>query len=163
MLASNTLVSNRPRMVTIELLVDPEAEKRMRAACVTEADIQGAVAAATSIGDCDCGEVGVRVTDDSNIHAINREFLQHDYPTDVISFPYDLSPPKVDGELVVSIDTATAEAPNANWSVREELLLYVIHGTLHLVGFDDTDEAVRSQMRLAEKSALRLIGISLNE
>lgn len=150
-------------MLTIEILVDPESATSMQTAGVSREDIQQSVIAAASIGDCDTGEIGVRVTDDSSIHQINRDFLQHDYPTDVISFPYVLSVPQVEGELVVSLDTASAEAPHAGWSVREELLLYVIHGTLHLVGFDDTNDKARVQMRSAEKSALRLVGIDLNE
>lgn len=150
-------------MLTIEILVDAETATPMQNEGITETDIRKAVLAAASVGNCDTGEIGVRVTDDPNIHQINFDFLQHDYPTDVISFPYLLSIPNVEGELVVSLDTAASEASEANWTVREELLLYVIHGTLHLVGLDDTNDEVRSQMRAAEKKAFRLIGIELNE
>lgn len=142
----------------IEILIDSDVEDPLRTIGVTEHEIRAAVMSAASIGDCYQCEVGVRVTGDATIHAINRQFLQHDYPTDVISFPYELSPPRVEGELVVSLETAIAGAADAKWSARAELLLYVIHGTLHLVGFDDTNDAARSQMRSAETSALRLIG-----
>lgn len=119
--------------------------------------IEAAVRAAASLGDClDC-RVGVRITNDEVIHQINREFLHHDYPTDVISFPYALAVPVVEGELIVSIDTAVVQAAEAGWSIAEELLLYVIHGTLHLVGYDDVDDSDRAAMRTAESKAMLLL------
>lgn len=118
------------------------------------AQIVGAVRAAAAIGGCHECQIGVRVAGDAAIHEINRRFLQHDYPTDVISFPYDFQPPFVEGELVVSIDTAAREAAEAGWSIAQELLLYVIHGTLHLVGYDDVNEAQKIQMRAAEQRAM---------
>lgn len=120
--------------------------------------IEAAVRSAAAIGRCDDCQIGVRISDDVTIHEINLRFLQHDYPTDVISFPYQFSPPLVQGELIVSIDTAAREAIDAGWSIAEELLLYLIHGTLHLVGFDDTEESCRLQMREAERTAMRNIG-----
>jgi len=98
-----------------------------------------------------------------SIHPINREFLQHDYPTDVISFPYELEPPMVEGELVASFETAieNASEPSNPLSPREELLLYVVHGTLHIVGHDDQSPEPRAAMRRAEIAAMKLIGIEL--
>ncbi|TWU01952.1 rRNA maturation RNase YbeY [Neorhodopirellula pilleata] len=146
-------------MTNIETLIDSDAEDPFAAAGIRETDLQSAVIAAAQVGHCDRISVGVRVTMDAAIHQINRQFLQHDYPTDVISFPYDLVPPRVEGELVVSLETAIAQATVAGWSIREELLLYVVHGTLHLVGYDDTTEPLRSEMRLAERTGLASLGI----
>ncbi|MCM2369409.1 rRNA maturation RNase YbeY [Aporhodopirellula aestuarii] len=148
-------------MSEIEITIDARVREKVREHSTPEhplgiAEIESAVRRAASIGNCTDCRVGVRVTDDPTIHEINREFLQHDYPTDVISFPYELQPPVVEGELVVSIDTAASEAVDVGWSVAEELLLYVIHGTLHLVGFDDTDEETRKEMREAERKALQM-------
>lgn len=146
-------------MIHIEILIDADTEDPFHAAGIAENDIRDAVQAAARVGDCDDVHVGVRVTMDRAIHAVNRQFLQHDYPTDVISFPYDLSPPRVEGELVVSLETAMAQASDAGWSVKDEILLYIVHGTLHLVGFDDTADDVRVAMRQAERDALGSLGI----
>lgn len=146
-------------MANIEILIDPDAEEPFATAHIDETDLRSAVAAAAKVGDCDDITVGIRISMNAAIHQINRQFLQHDYPTDVISFPYDLAPPRVEGELVVSIETATVEAQAADWSTREELLLYVVHGTLHLVGYDDTASDVRAEMRQAEQAALASLGI----
>lgn len=145
---------------SIEILIDPDAEVPLRKTGITEDDVRAAVLAAARLGECDDVEVGVRVTMDAAIHAINRQFLQHDYPTDVISFPYELAPPTVEGELVVSVETGLTQAREAGWSAKEEVLLYVIHGTLHLVGFDDTAAEVRSAMRNAEHAVLRSLGMN---
>lgn len=148
---------------SIEVRVDEEIAASFRRVGLSVDRIREAVVAAASIGDCTLCEIGVRVTDDEQIHQINREFLQHDYPTDVISFPYELAPPKVEGELVVSLDTATACAPDEKLSIAEELLLYVVHGTLHIVGYDDTSDEPRQRMRAAEQAAMKLIGVAINK
>ncbi|MFG0289680.1 MAG: rRNA maturation RNase YbeY [Rhodopirellula sp. JB044] len=146
-------------MSDIEITIDAAVREKLQNHSTEEfplgvTAIANAVRSAASVGGCSDCRVGVRVTDDPTIHKINRDFLEHDYPTDVISFPYELQPPMVEGELVVSIDTAEVESVDAGWSVAEELLLYVMHGTLHLVGFDDTDDESRKEMRNAERRAM---------
>src|SRR5262245_25750843 len=79
---------------------------------------------------------------DEAIHALNRKFLQHDEPTDVITFPY--SSPRaasLEGDIAISTETAIRAAEERGHSVADELVLYVIHGVLHLCGFDDQDES----------------------
>lgn len=146
-------------MTNIEILIDSDAEEIFAASELRQSDLASAVVAAAKVGGCDQVTVGVRVTMDAAIRPINRQFLKHDYATDVISFPYNWVPPRVEGELVVSIETAVAQAATAGWSVREELLLYVVHGTLHLVGLDDTTDPSRSEMRRAENTALASLRI----
>ncbi|MEM6366076.1 MAG: rRNA maturation RNase YbeY, partial [Planctomycetota bacterium] len=96
---------------------------------------------------------------DATIHQINRQFLDHDYPTDVISFGYECDPPQVSGDVVVSVETAERQAESHGASVAEELLLYVVHGCLHLVGLDDKCDETRKAMRLAEVDVLNQIGV----
>lgn len=130
-----------------------------------EEKIRAAVTAALAEGGFTHGEISVAVVDDPTIHGINREFLEHDYPTDVISFPLndpDSEGGKVEGEIVVSTDTAAAEAHRlafAGWGVAEEFLLYVAHGALHLAGFDDHAEDDLREMRAAEVAVLAKVGI----
>ncbi len=88
--------------------------------------------------------------DDRTIHQLNRRYLDHDYPTDVLSFVLEEGPGTVEGEIIVSGDTAAASAPGYGWPAQDELLLYVIHGMLHLVGYDDKSPADAARMRQAE-------------
>jgi probable rRNA maturation factor len=155
--------------LTVDVLIDEEAEPDLAvwfgSLDLARAGIVAAATAAAAVEGCDRGLLGVRICDDATIHPINREFLQHDYPTDVISFPYELAPPVVEGELVASFETAieNASEPNHSLSPREELLLYVVHGTLHLVGHDDQSEEPRAAMRRAEVVAMKAIGIELRQ
>jgi probable rRNA maturation factor len=107
-----------------------------------------------------CGEIGVRISTDQEIRAINRRHLQHDYSTDVVSFPYSAVLPRVEGELIVSVETARRTATVIeDWSTAAELLLYVVHGVLHLCGMEDADECERQSMRVAEHKVLAACGI----
>ena len=81
--------------------------------------------------------ISVAVVDDATIAVLNRQFLRHEGPTDVLSFLLEQDEDGLEGEVVVSAETARRTAPRFGWSEGEELLLYVIHGTLHLAGYDD--------------------------
>ena len=105
--------------------------------------------------------VSIAVVDDPTIHALNIQYLQHDYPTDVLSFVLEQTEKRVEGELIVSADTAAREAADAGWPPHDELLLYVIHGTLHLVGYDDHVPADQARMVAAEAHYLQRLGIAL--
>src|SRR3990170_27030 len=92
--------------------------------------------------------ISLAVVDDATIHALNRQFLNHDWPTDVLSFVLEEREGHLNGEVVLSADTAAAAAvSDGGWMPAEEQLLYVIHGVLHLVGFDDQTEADARLMR----------------
>lgn len=106
----------------------------------------------------DEAQVGIAVVDDATIHELNVRYLKHDYPTDVLSFPLSADDEPLDGEVVVSLDTARREAEHFGWSTDDELLLYVIHGTLHLTGHDDTTPALAAVMREKESAALKHFG-----
>ena len=99
-------------------------------------------------------QVSLAVVDDATIHALNRRYLKHDYPTDVLSFVFDRQGDRLDGEVVVSAQTAAAAAGQYDWPPADELLLYVIHGMLHLVGYDDQTPEARSEMRRRERHYL---------
>ncbi|WDQ14788.1 rRNA maturation RNase YbeY [Rhodopirellula sp. P2] len=153
--------------LTADVLIDEEAEPDLSvwfgSLANARAQLAEAAIAAATVEGCDHGSIGVRICDDAAIHPINREFLQHDYPTDVISFPYELAPPRVEGELIASFETAIENAsdPSNPLSPREELLLYVVHGTLHIAGHDDQSPEPRAAMRRAEIVAMKAIGIEL--
>ena len=105
------------------------------------------------------GEISIAIVDDPTIHDLNRRFLEHDSPTDVLSFPLARESDRLDGEVVVSADTARRQAAGFGWKPEDELLLYVIHGTLHLVGYDDLDPAAQVEMRKCEQHYLAKFGL----
>jgi probable rRNA maturation factor len=109
----------------------------------------------------DSGSISIAVVDDPTIHEINRQYLEHDYPTDVLSFLLEDRQPFLEGELVVSTDTAARNAAEYGWPVASELLLYVIHGALHLVGYRDKQADETAAMRAAEAKHLRELGVEL--
>jgi len=124
-----------------------------------ESIVQKAVTVAAQALGFSSGRLGVMITDDETIHEINLRHLDHDYPTDVISFTYDRTKTTVEGELVVSLCTARRSAIEIGWDWRNELLLYVVHGTLHICGLEDTSPAERAEMRSQEQAVLERLGI----
>ena len=109
------------------------------------------------------GSLSIAVVDDPTIHALNQRYLAHDYPTDVLSFALAKDDNRLEGEVVVSAETAVRAAQDFGWSADDELLLYVVHGTLHLVGYDDATDELRTQMRAAERRYLAAFGLELRE
>jgi len=104
--------------------------------------------------------VSIAVVDDATIHDLNRRYLQHDYPTDVLSFVFERSDDAASGEVIVSADTAARQARRYGWPLEDELLLYVVHGMLHLVGYDDQASDARQQMRARERYYLAQFGVT---
>jgi probable rRNA maturation factor len=140
-------------MLTIEISYQPTSGKfdlarltRAAEAILRDAQIERAA-------------VSIAVVDDPTIHKLNRQYLEHDSPTDVLSFLLESGPADVEGEVIVSADTAARRAAEFGWTGDDELLLYVIHGTLHLVGYDDKTDQERTKMRSAERRYLALFGL----
>lgn len=106
-------------------------------------------------------EISIAIVDDPTIRRLNKQYLNHDYETDVISFVLDWNEHdgKLAGQLIVSTDTAAELALDVGGTMQEELLLYVIHGMLHLVGYDDKQTAAAAEMRLTEQKYLAKFGI----
>ncbi|MDC0284372.1 rRNA maturation RNase YbeY [Mariniblastus sp.] len=111
--------------------------------------------------DLNHSEISIAVVDDPAIRVINKQYLDHDYATDVISFvlDFDEAASCLTGQLVVSTDTASNMAGQIGGTMEDELLLYVIHGMLHLVGFDDKDPDSAAEMREQERHYLALHGV----
>lgn len=107
------------------------------------------------------GTLSVAVVDDPTIHKLNVEFLQHDYPTDVLSFALEDDGEHLQGEVIISAETAIENAAEYGWPAEHELLLYLIHGTLHLAGYGDKSDHETAAMREAETRYLGIAGIAL--
>ncbi|MDR1491542.1 MAG: rRNA maturation RNase YbeY [Planctomycetaceae bacterium] len=105
------------------------------------------------------GRLGVFLTDNATIREINIRHLGHDYATDVISFVLEKSENHLEGELAVSAEMAKERAAEFDWNEKSELLLYAIHGALHLVGYDDQTSEDSRLMRQKESDYLAALGI----
>ena len=101
------------------------------------------------------GEVGYLFCDDEHILSVNREYLQHDYYTDIITFDY-CEDGVLNGDLVISLDTVHSNAELFHKPYDEELHRVIIHGILHLCGLNDKGPGEREQMEAAENAALAL-------
>ncbi|MGL4595019.1 MAG: rRNA maturation RNase YbeY [Thermoguttaceae bacterium] len=108
------------------------------------------------------GHLEIVFVDSDTIQQYNKEFLKHDYPTDVISFPMEYSVEKnyLEGEILACTQVAQERASEFSWTPEEELLLYVIHGILHLVGLDDTSPESQKIMHQKEKEYLAFLNIN---
>lgn len=102
------------------------------------------------------GEVGYLFCDDEHILQVNREYLQHDYYTDIITFDY-CEDDTLNGDLVISLDTIRTNAEMFGRPYDEELHRVIIHGILHLCGINDKGPGEREQMEAAENRALALL------
>lgn len=127
---------------------------------ISEETIHRAVRAALSSNACRHASVSVAIVDDDDIARLNKSYLGHSGPTDVLSFNLaDTSADgAIDGEVVVSAETAAGLAALRNLDPQAELLLYVIHGTLHLLGFDDADAQDAAVMHDKEDALLVELG-----
>ena len=102
------------------------------------------------------GEVGYMFVNDEKILEVNREYLGHDYYTDIITFDYDEGD-TLNGDLVISLDTVRTNAEKFKKDYDEELHRVIIHGILHLCGINDKGPGEREIMEAAENKALAMI------
>jgi metalloprotein, YbeY family len=102
------------------------------------------------------GEIGYMFVDDEKILEINREYLGHDYYTDIITFDYD-ERDVLNGDIVISVDTVRSNAEQFGKSFDDELHRVIIHGILHLCGINDKGPGEREMMEAAEDRALTLL------
>jgi probable rRNA maturation factor len=123
---------------------------------VDEALVAGAAEATLCAEGAAELEVSVTITSDAALHELNRAWLDHDYPTDVISFPLrdPGDPDPLLGEVACSADRAREEARDRGISPAEELCRYVVHGCLHLLGWDDRTPEERAAMHARQEEIL---------
>lgn len=104
------------------------------------------------------GEVNYIFCDDTYLHKINVEFLQHDTFTDIISFDYSLGK-LVSGDIFISIERVKENASKFEVSFQEELHRVIIHGILHYMGFKDKTDNEKQIMRDKENTCLKVLNL----
>ncbi|MBN2476581.1 MAG: rRNA maturation RNase YbeY [Pirellulales bacterium] len=105
------------------------------------------------------GEISLAIVDDATICELHGKYLGEAEPTDVLSFALERGEHSLDGEVIVSAETAEVTSRWYGWAAEDELLLYVIHGTLHLVGYDDATPPQKAEMRERESAYLAHFGL----
>lgn len=112
--------------------------------------------------------LGVALVSDRVIRALNRVYLRHDHPTDVLAFPSsDGTHPRSErarrylGDVVISVDRARVQARAAGHPLRTEIALLAVHGTLHLFGYEDHRRREASRMARRQRMLLAEMGIKV--
>ncbi|MBR1580485.1 MAG: rRNA maturation RNase YbeY [Selenomonadaceae bacterium] len=115
-------------------------------------------------------EVSITITDDQRIHDLNRQYRGIDRPTDVLSFAFNESDePEIIfddedhidtlGDIIVSIDRARAQAVEYGHSFKREIIFLIVHGMLHLLGYDHMEETERLEMEAEQKFVMAELNI----
>ena len=108
-------------------------------------------------------DIAIVLTDDAQLHELNRNYLGMDAPTDVLSFPADEEDPETGipylGDILISIHRATQQAQAAGHPVEAEVQLLVVHGTLHLLGHDHAEAEEKARMWKAQAGLMSKLGL----
>ena len=102
------------------------------------------------------GDIGYMFVSDEKILEVNRQYLGHDYYTDIITFDYDEGD-RINGDIVISLDTVATNAEQYGKTYEDELHGVIIHGILHLCGINDKGPGEREIMEAAENEALAML------
>ena len=114
---------------------------------------------------CNQSELSILITGDDQIHELNREYLNRDKPTNVLSFPMTAEPGGIEtgmlGDIVISVDTAKREADEMGITLHERIYELLIHGLLHLMGYDH--EISKKDEKIMQKEEKRLLGLLMED
>jgi probable rRNA maturation factor len=151
---------------TIAIQVDAEFQRQVQPDLLQQA----ALATLIYMGMEEPYDLAVVVTDDAALHELNLRHRGVDSPTDVLAFPDDTRGPFVDapgmprylGDIIISFPRAQAQAADAGHAVEAEIQLLLVHGVLHLLGYDDAVEEARARMWAAQADVLRLLEVDLH-
>jgi probable rRNA maturation factor len=157
-----------------------EISNRQKHVRIGTAYIRKVARAVLAAEEVAAARISVALADNATVRRVNREYLAHDYDTDVLSFLFEsVSDPKaathrsrgaarprgfgcrIDGEVLASAEMAVQMAEQFGWSPRDELTLYLVHGLLHLCGYDDLSPRERRIMRDRERAVLATLGIAV--
>jgi probable rRNA maturation factor len=153
-------------MHTIETQISEEITQEVPASLdpqLLERAAQAALQAASAPDDI---EMTVLLTGDRQIQELNRQFLDVDSPTDVLSFPADYFDPDTEtkylGDVIISLPRAQVQAVAGDHALEQELQLLVVHGVLHLLGYDHAEPKDKAEMWALQEKILKSIGNPLS-
>ena len=110
------------------------------------------------------GDLTIVLTDDAQLHELNRDYLGIDAPTDVLSFPASETDPETArrylGDILISVPRAEVQARAAGHALESEVQLLAVHGTLHLLGYDHAEAGEKARMWKAQAEVLERLGLS---
>jgi len=137
-----------------------EISNRQQAMAVNLAWLERIVRGAIAVIRAEAAEISVLVVNDRRIAKLHAEWMQISEPTDVLTFDLGSDPPRrLAGDIVVSGETARRVARELGWQPRQELAYYVVHGLLHLAGYDDLTPGERRRMRKRERMVMVAVGL----
>lgn len=141
-----------------------QIENRQKLVKIDRRSIRFAVTKLLNLLDCTDKEICITFVDDADIQIINKQYLSKDKPTNVISFSlkegeFGNVNPEILGDIVISAETARRDALSGSLSVDEEILFLIIHGLLHLLGYDhvNTTQTNARKMKQKEKELFRIL------
>ncbi len=147
-------------MISIQV---PDANFEIEDPALLERAAQAALAQA---GAPESAGLSVVITGDEPLQRLNRQFLQIDAPTDVLSFPSDEEDPdsgeRYLGDVLISLPRAAAQAREGGHGVADELQLLVVHGVLHLLGYDHGEVDEKARMWRIQAEVLGELGVNIS-
>ncbi|MFN3312826.1 MAG: rRNA maturation RNase YbeY [Hyphomonas sp.] len=144
-------------MIAFDLLVEDD---RWTGLGDLEALCRKALDAAAGQTASDTGRIAILLADDAALQALNREFRGKDKPTDVLSFPSLPMDRPFLGDIAITYDISAADAAEQGKTIRDHLCHLIIHGYLHLLGYDHEADTEADEMEALETMALASLGIA---
>lgn len=149
----NTIISKEPENLSVEKNIELEI--------IRATDVVG------KIYGVENSEVSITLTDDKNIHELNKKFRGIDRPTDVLSFAFrESDEPKILnseieilGDIIISVERAKIQAEEFGHSFLREVIFLEVHGLLHLLGYDHIEESDRIEMEAEQKFIMSKLNI----
>lgn len=143
-------------MIFLELETSPDFPERL---------LEDAARAALRLSAASDADLTLVLTGDEHIRALNRDFLDHDQPTDVLAFPADETDPETGrrylGDVVISLPRASEQAAARGHATQAEVQLLVVHGVLHLLGHDHAEADEKARMWAAQAKVLESLGVNI--
>jgi probable rRNA maturation factor len=141
-----------------------QIENQQKRIKIDKREIRAEVTKLLKLLDCANMEISIAFVDDETIQRLNKQYLSRDRSTNVISFPLQEGEfcninPDMLGDVVISVDTARRDADKGNIRFDEEIIFLIIHGLLHLTGYnhENTSKADALRMKKKEKELFRLL------
>lgn len=138
-----------------------EVDEKILSEILRAADVVG------KLYGCENSELSVTLTDNKNIHALNKKYRNIDSPTDVLSFAFRESEEpqilnaevEILGDIIISLERAKMQAEEFGHSYLREIIFLEVHGLLHLLGYDHIEENDRAEMESEQKFIMEKLGI----